>query len=110
MVELYFLLFRIPWMMTRAARQRKRSALAWSMIGIAAWVCAQFAVIVLVAIIYGLIAIFLDWPQRIPIGLRLVSYLLSLGAAIISVTLVRRYLVSTSQHRSFPTPPPPPRF
>src|SRR5688572_2223343 len=101
MVELYFLLFRIPWMMTRAARQRNRSALAWSLIGIAAWLVAEFSVIVLLAIIYGFIAIFLDWPLRIPLGLRFLTYLLSLGAAIISVILVRRYLVSTSLHRSF---------
>jgi hypothetical protein len=110
MIELYFLLYRIPRMMTRVAREQHRSAVAWSFIGIAAWLGAEIAVLVLIGLIYGFVALFLDWPLKIPVGLRFLSYLIALTAAIISVILVKKYLVSTSLHRSFPGPPPPPQF
>jgi len=51
-LELYFLLFRVPKMMTRLARQRGRSALRWSLVGIGAWLGAEFAVIFAGGIVY----------------------------------------------------------
>jgi hypothetical protein len=68
-IELYFLLYRIPKMMTRLARERNRSALAWSLIGVGAWVGAEFAVAVGIGLIYGLTAFFMGWPEEIPVGL-----------------------------------------
>ena len=110
MIELYFLLYRIPRMMTRAARQRNRSALGWSLIAIAAWVGTEFFVALLLGLIYAFVAVFLEWPLELPLGLRFLRYVIALGAAIISVSIVKRYLIASSQVRSFPSPPPPPRF
>lgn len=110
MIELYFLLYRIPRMMTRVARERNRSTLAWSLIGIAAWLGAEITVLLLIGVVYGFAALFLDWPLKIPVGLRFISYFIALTVAIISVILVKNYLISTSQGRSFPSPPPPPQF
>jgi hypothetical protein len=42
MLELYFVLYRIPKMMTQLARERHRSAVAWSLFGILAWIGAEF--------------------------------------------------------------------
>ena len=110
MIELYFLLYRIPKMMTRLARERNRSALAWSLIGIGAWVGAEFAVALGIGLIYGLTAFFMGWPEEIPVGLRLLTYLLALVAAILSVTLVRRILSSKDTNQTLPLPPAPPSF
>jgi hypothetical protein len=97
-------------MMIRVARERNRSALGWTLIGIAVWVGTEFGVMILLRLIYAFVAFFLDWPLRLPIGVSFLTYFLALAAAIINVILVRRYLVSTSQYRYFPSPPPPPRF
>jgi hypothetical protein len=110
MVELYFLLYRIPRMMIRVARERNRSALGWTLIGIAVWVGTEFGVMILLRLIYAFVAFFLDWPFRLPIGVGFLTYFLALAAAIISLILVKRYLVSTSPYRDFPAPPPPPLF
>ena len=110
MIELYFLLYRIPKMMTRLARERNRSALAWSLIGIGAWVGAEFAVALGIGLIYGLTAIFMGWPEEISAGLRLLTYILALIAAILSVTLVRRILSSKDPDQTLPFPPSPPSF
>ena len=44
-LELYFLLYRIPRLMSGLARERNRSALAWSLFGIGAWIGAEVGVI-----------------------------------------------------------------
>ena len=110
MIELYFLVYRIPQMMTRLARERNRSALAWSLIGIGAWVGAEFAVALGIGLIYGLTAFFMGWREEIPVGLRLLTYILALGAAILSVTLVKRILSSKDTNQTLPLPPAPPSF
>ena len=110
MIELYFLLYRIPQMMTRLARERNRSALTWSLIGIGAWVGAEFAVALGIGLIYGLTAFFMGWPEEIPVGLRLLTYILALVAAILSVTLVKRILSSKDTNKTLPLPPAPPGF
>jgi uncharacterized membrane protein len=109
-IELYFLLYRIPQMMTRLARERNRSALTWSLIGIAAWVGAEFAVALGIGLIYGLTAFFMGWPDEVPVGLRLLTYILALVAAILSVTLVKRILSSKDTNQTLPLPPAPPSF
>jgi len=109
-IELYFLLYRIPKMMTRLARERNRSALAWSLIGIGAWVGAEFAVALGIGLIYGLSAFFMGWPEEVPTGLRLLTYILAIIAAIVSATLVKRILSSKGSDQALPLPPSPPSF
>src|SRR6266850_869006 len=109
-IELYFLVYRIPQIMTRLARKRNRSALAWSLLGVGAWVGAEFAVALGIGLIYGLTAFFMGWPEEIAVGLRLLTYILALVAAILSVTLVKRILSSKDTNQTLPLPPAPPSF
>ena len=109
MIELYFLFYRIPVMMTRLARERKRSALGWAFIAIAAWLGTEVAVALLIGIGYAFLAVFLDWPvDDVPVGLRFITYVVALLAALGSLTIVRRFLIAISQQG--PLPPPPPEF
>ena len=59
MFELYFILYRVPKMMSRLARERNRGAVAWSLMGIAAWLGAELVVMLSSGIIYALGSIFL---------------------------------------------------
>jgi hypothetical protein len=97
-------------MMTRLARERNRSALAWSLIGVAVWIGSEFAVAVGLGLIYGVGAWLFGWPDEISPGLRFVLYIAALGAAIASLTIVRRILCSRSRDQALPLPPPPPIF
>jgi hypothetical protein len=110
MIELYFLFYRIPKMMSRLARERNRSPVAWSLIGIAAWLGGEFAVALGLGMAYGVGVVVWGWPEEIPAGFRLLAYAASLGAAIGGVTLARRILSAKSSDASFPLPPPLPRF
>lgn len=110
MLELYFLLYRIPQMMTRLARERNRSALKWSLIGVGAWLGSELVVLFGGGLIYGAGSILLGWPEQVPAGLQLLLYVFALCAAIASVTLVRRYLRSRTDEKDVPLPPPPPTF
>jgi hypothetical protein len=109
-IELYFVLYRIPKMMTRLARERNRSALAWSLIGIGAWVGTEFAVVLSIGLIYGLTAFSMGWPEEDPVVLRLLTYALALGGAILSFTLVKRILSFKGTNQTMPLPPAPPSF
>jgi hypothetical protein len=110
MIELYFVFYRIPKMMSQLARERNRSAVAWSLIGIFVWVGAEFIVALGFGMVYGVGTAIWDWPEPMPAGFRLFVYVASLGAAIGGVTLARRILAAKSTDTSFPLPPPPPRF
>lgn len=110
MLELYFLLYRIPKMMTQAARKQRRSAVAWSLIGIGVWVFVQFVVAFVLTIGYEIASVALDRPADARPLFRLVTYLISLTAAVISVLLVRRRLLATPQASFYHSPPPPPTF
>ena len=68
MLELYFVLYRIPKMMTRLARERNRRALAWSLLGVAAWIGAELAVAFGFGVAYGLGSIFLGWEPEMTVG------------------------------------------
>lgn len=107
-VELYFLFYRVPKMMGRLARERGRSAWRWSLLGIGAWLGAEFAVILLGGIIYAFGEALLGWPSPMDPGFKLVNYILALVAALLSTTIVARILRSTSTEQ--PAPPPPPEF
>ncbi|MDT7602215.1 MAG: hypothetical protein QOF61_212 [Acidobacteriota bacterium] len=113
MFELYFVLYRIPKMMSRLARERNRSAVVWSLFGIAAWIGAELSVAFGFGIVYALGTTFWGWEPEMPAGLRLLSYVVALAAALGGVTLARHILYTKSaypseSHPSFLTPPPPP--
>lgn len=109
-LELYFIFYRVPKMMTRLARERGRSALAWSLLGIGAWIGSEIVVIFTFAIAYQIGVELWEWPEPEPSGLRLLSYILALLAALASATVVSRILMSKSKHQILPAPPPPPTF
>ena len=109
MLELYFIFYWLPKKMTQLARKRKRSALAWSAMGIGAWIGAELAVFVGFGFISALGSELWGWEEPSPAA-QFVTYLLALGAAILSATVVSRILRAKPRHDAFPTPPPPPEF
>jgi len=110
MLELYFLIYLIPKTMTRLARERNQSALKWSLFGIGAWLGAELLIAFAAGFIYEAGKLFWGWPEKEPAILVFLTYIAALGAAIGSVTLVRRSLYSKSARESFMSPPPPPHF
>jgi hypothetical protein len=110
MLELYFIFYRVPKMMTRVAREQNRSALAWSLIGIGTWIGAEMFVIFTLTFIYQFIVAG-DWTDPQPAGFRFVTYLFALVAAFVAVTGLTRWLESKryAPYR-YPSPPPPPTF
>ena len=110
MLELYFLLYRVPKMMSQAARERHRSALVWSLIGVGVWLFTEFFVAVALVFGYAIAAAALDWPEEFPAGFRFLAYIVSLVAALVSVSLVRRRLLATPPANLYNSPPPPPTF
>jgi hypothetical protein len=109
MLELYFIFYRIPKMMTQLARERQRSALAWSLIGIGAWLGAEFVVIFGIVVTYGIVSVITegDVSEELPPLLRLLTYVLGLVAAIGSFLLTKRFLTSRPRPAYAPPPPPP---
>ena len=110
MLELYFLLYRLPKMMTRLARERQRSALAWSLMTIGAWIGAELFVLFAFGVVYAIGVDVFEWPWPIPAGLRLVCYIVALIAALPSATIVSRILMAKTPHKISRSPPPPPEF
>jgi hypothetical protein len=109
-LELYFLIYRVPKMMTKLARERGRSAWKWSLLGIGVWLGVEFAVMIIAGVVYGIGEIILKWPEPMDSGYRLISYLLALVTAMVSVTFLSRYLTRIPREESLPVPPPPPEF
>jgi peptidoglycan/LPS O-acetylase OafA/YrhL len=111
MLELYFIFFRIPKIMSALARERQRSAVAWSILGIVAWLSAEIAVGVGVAIIYVIVTLVQGGKieEDLPAGITLLSYVLALGSAIGSFLIVKKIL-SSRPLPSYDPPPPPPTF
>jgi hypothetical protein len=115
MFELYFILYRVPKMMSRLARERNRSAVGWSLIGIAAWLGAEFVVALAIGMVYAIGSILFGWSPELPVALRVFTYVAALAAALGGFTLVRRILHAKSSHNLgspdlFATPPPLPDF
>jgi hypothetical protein len=109
MIELYFVLYRIPKIMSALARERNRSPVAWSLLTIAAWFGSEIFVFVTFGLVYGVVALLYGWSlDDFPAGLQVLSYILALGSAILSFTLLRGYL--SRKPSELPTPPPPPNF
>ena len=110
MIELYFLIYRIPKIMSSLARERNRSPLAWSLIGIASWLGSELVVALGLGSMYGVGMVLWGWPEEIPAGFRLFVYVAALAAAIGGLTIARRILSAKPRDDFFPPPPPPPRF
>jgi hypothetical protein len=108
-VELYFLAYRIPRLMTQLARARRRSALAWSLLAIGVWLTAEFGIYLAFGIIYGLGIAIWGWPERPP-GFTILIYIFALAAGAMSATMVERVLRSRPMDRAAFEPPPPPDF
>jgi len=109
MIELYFVLYRIPKIMSALARERNRSPVAWSLVTIGAWFGSEIAVFVAVGLIYGIVAVVNGWEiEDFPAAMQVLSYVLALGAAILSFTLLRGFL--SRKPVELPMPPPPPKF
>ena len=109
MLELYFLLYRIPKMMTRLARERHRSAVAWTLIGIGAWIGAELFVGMAIGVVHGIGVAVWGWPTQSS-GISFLTYILALVAALLSVTVVSRILTNKRSEDELPTPPAPPDF
>jgi hypothetical protein len=109
MLELYFIFYKIPKIMSALARERQRSAVAWSLLGIAAWLGAELTVVFGIGVTYAIVSIANDSevPEDLPVELRVLSYVLALGSAIVSFLLVKRFLTSRPKPEYFPPPPPP---
>jgi hypothetical protein len=111
MLELYFIFYRVPKMMTRVAREQNRSALGWSLIGIGTWIGVEIFVIFALTFMYQFLVAGTDWTEPQPAGFRFVAYLLALIAALLAVTGLTRWLESKrSAPYRYPSPPPPPTF
>ena len=83
MFELYFLLIHIPRRIRALARERKQSALAWSLIAIGAWVGCELAVFFAAGV---LIALSEDLEKS---GwFMFLIYVLALGSAALSASLI----------------------
>ena len=95
-------------MMSKLARERNRSAFGWSLAAIAAWIGAELLVVFCYSFIYEIGIENWEWPEKEPVGLVALIYLIALGAAIVSAMLIRRVLRSIPINQSLP--PPPPRF
>lgn len=106
MLELYFIFYRVPKTMTRIAREQNRSALAWSLIGIGAWIGAETFVVFTLTFIYQVGVAAADWTDPEPAGLRFGTYVLGLIAAFLAMTGLTRWLESKPAHRYQPPPPP----
>lgn len=109
MIELYFLFIRLPRMMSELARERNRSAVGWSAIGILAWLGSELLVFFVYSFIYAIGEEQWGWPEQQPGGLLFLVYALALLAAILGASIARRVLRSMPVNRPV-YPPPPPQF
>lgn len=109
MLELYFIFYRVPKTMTQLARERNRSAVAWSLIGIGAWIGAELLVGLSVGVFYGVGVVLWDWPEESSTP-NAVAYVAALIAALLSVHLVTKILTRMPREQDFQSPPPPPEF
>jgi hypothetical protein len=109
MIELYFLLIRLPRTMSQLARERNRSAVGWSAIAIGAWIGSELVVIFVYSFIYAIGEAQWGWPEPPPESLKYLIYVLALLAAILGASIARRVLRSMPVNQPV-YPPPPPQF
>src|SRR5258708_15170476 len=95
MLELYFVFYRIPKMMTRLARERNRSAWRWSLIGIGAWIGGELVAGLAAGLIHAIGIVLWGLPVRSP-GFTALTYIGALAAPLISLTTGSRLLLGES--------------
>jgi len=93
MLELAFLFYFLPKRMTRLARERHRSALAWSVAASAAWIGAEIVVGSAIMLTAFVTAELWGWPKDTE-SLAVVAYLPGLLAGLVAAEVVKHYLVS----------------
>ena len=93
MLELAFLFYFLPKRMTRLARERQRSALAWSAAASAAWIGAEIVVATAIMQAAFSTAGLWGWPRDTE-SLMVVAYMPGLLAGLVASEVVKRYLVS----------------
>ena len=93
MLELAFLFYFLPKRMTRLARERHRSALAWSLAASAAWICAEILVGVAIMAMGFMTGKVWGWPKDTE-SVTAVAYLPGLLAGLVAAEIVKRYLSS----------------
>ena len=93
MLELAFLFYFLPKRMTRLARERHRSALAWSVAASAAWIGAEIVVGVAIMATGFISAKVWGWPKDTE-TVTAVAYLPGLLAGLVAAEIVKRYLLS----------------
>lgn len=109
MIELYFIFYRVPKTMTRLARERNRSALLWSLIGIGVWIGAELLVGFSIGVFYALGIVLWGWPEESATP-NVIAYVAALIAALVSVQVIIRILTRMPREQDLPFPPPPPQF
>ena len=93
MLELAFLFYFLPRRMTRLARERQRSALAWTIAASAAWIGAEIVVGIAIMTMAFVSAGLWGWPKDTE-GVTFVAYLPGLLAGLVAAEIVKRYLSS----------------
>ena len=93
MLELAFLFYFLPRRMTRLARERHRSALAWSVAASAGWIGAEIVVGSAIMLTALITAELWGWPKDTE-SLTVVAYLPGLFAGLVAAEVVRHYLLS----------------
>ena len=93
MLELAFLFYFLPRRMTRLARERHRSALAWSVAASAAWIGAEIVGGVAIMAMGFITAKVWGWPKD-PESVTVVAYLPGSLAGLAAAEIVKRYLSS----------------
>ncbi len=93
MLELAFLFYFLPRRMTRLARERHRSALAWSVAASTAWIGAEIVVGSAIMLTAFVTAELWGWPKDTE-SLTVVAYLPGLLAGLVAAEIVKRYLLS----------------
>jgi len=101
MLELAFLLYFLPKRMTRLARERHRSARAWTLAASAAWIGAEIVVGVAIMAMGVVTAQVWGWPKDNE-TVTAVAYLPGLLSGLVAAEIVKRYLSSRPALREVP--------
>ena len=101
MLELAFLLYFLPKRMTRLARERHRSALAWTLAASAAWIGAEIVVGIAIMAMGVVTAQLWGWPKDTE-TVTAVAYLPGLLSGLVAAEIVKRYLSSRPALREVP--------
>jgi hypothetical protein len=112
LIDAYFIFYQIPKMARRFAKEQKRSALGWGLIGIVMWIVMEFAVGFSIGLVYGIGTSLWGWSKNPPFIFFPLVNIASLIAALISLLLFRLILnmMAKDTASDVSPPPPPPQF